>query len=123
MASGNSSGTVVRLVILLVVLGVAAGGFFYMKNRAPTLESIQAVIDSGDLYDGVPRERADDVFKQQPTQVARKVTDSPSQERWLYKVDGNPPAYFLVHVMAGRIAQIQRADANGEALRPEDIPR
>jgi hypothetical protein len=123
MASGNSSGTVVRLVVLLIVLGVAAGGFFYMRNRPPSLASIQATIDSGVFYEGVGRERADEIFGQEPTKVPAEYNDSPSQERWLYSVRANPTAYFLVHVQAGRITQVQRADAQGKAMRPEDIPR
>jgi hypothetical protein len=115
MASGNSSGTVVRLVILLVVLVVAAGGFFYVQNRKPGLDAIQQEISAGTLW-GEPLQTAKDLFKVEPRQVANETTDSPSAQRWLFKVNGSPPSYYLIFVQDNKITNAQLADENGIVL-------
>lgn len=114
--SSNSSGTVVRLVILVVVLGVAAGGFVYMQGRKPSYETVAAEISAGALW-GEPLQAAKDVFKSEPLQqVPREATDSPSAERWLFKTGGNPPTYYVIFVQAGKITQAQISDENGKIL-------
>lgn len=103
------------MVVLLVILLGAGGAFLYMQTRKPSLTEVQAAIDSGELWNQ-PLDNAKDVFGVEPTQVPREERDSPSAERWLFKVHSSPPTYFLVFVQNGVVTQAQPADASGQVL-------
>lgn len=114
--SSNSSGTVVRIVILLAVLAVAGGGFVYMKSRKPAPDTVAADISAGALW-GEPLDAAKKVFGSEPVkQVPNEPTDSPSAERWLFKTGGSPATYYVIFVQTGKITQAQISDENGKIL-------
>lgn len=113
--SSNSMGTVVRIVILVAVLAVAAGGLVYMQTRKPSAETVAAEISAGALW-GEPLEAAKSLFKDEPTQVPNEPTDSPSAERWLFKTGGTPPTYYVIFVQTGKITQAQISDETGKIL-------
>lgn len=112
--------TVARLVLLVVVLLILGGVFVYVRNMPPRLDQIEQAISAGELW-GQPRQAADDLFQVEPTTVPLEDTDSPSTERWLYEVRAKPGVFFLIRVQNGQISQAQRADQQGQALRPEDV--